>query len=146
MPKTNSGTILFNECVDEICRYANSNPNIIKNVRGASRDVSFMDFMGILKKPKTQMVIEFNTGRKVRIMTRFLDIAGGSVTEKIPYFIECAKRSIPEDEIILLFDGEGYTSQMKTYMNNAILNSNKNIKIYSLSMFRDWINNNLKEI
>lgn len=148
MPKTDSGIKLFNDCVTKV----KGNKSVV-NLFTKPDEVSFVDCINETKKPRTQMVIELPNNRKVRVMTRFLDSAGGSVKEKFPYFIECAKYCVPENEVIILLDGDGYSKNknLLTYVKNSInpikvFNLTKIIKLYDVKMFENWINNGLGNI
>ena len=73
----------------------------------------------------------------------------GSVDEKLPYlYLNCIE-AMPEDNIIILIDGEGWkhggiqwikdAAQKEKYLNSE--RKPKNIQVFSLTEFMTWANN-----
>jgi len=87
----------------------------------------------------------------VRIECKWQQVAG-SVDEKLPYLYLSSIEAIPEDEIILLIDGEGFRTGAKEWIREATRNRRyippdkptKNIRVMSSTEFLTWANNIFK--
>lgn len=74
--------------------------------------------------------------------------SAGSVDEKLPYtYLSCAE-AVPEDDVIILIDGEGFRDGAKHWLRDAALRRkyvpddrpNKFIRIMSATEFMTWAN------
>ncbi len=73
----------------------------------------------------------------------------GSVDEKLPYLYLNTIEAMPEKDIIILIDGDGFKAGAKTWLRNAAkekLYTNKknhdtNVVVFSLAEFFTWANN-----
>jgi len=85
---------------------------------------------------------------EARIECKWQQVSG-SVDEKLPYlYLNCIE-AMPEDNIIILIDGEGWkhggiqwikdAAQKEKYLNSEI--KPKNIQVFSLTEFMTWANN-----
>ncbi len=85
---------------------------------------------------------------KIRIECKWQQVAG-SVDEKLPYLYLNTIEAMPEKDIIILIDGDGWKKGAKTWLKSAVekrkytteKNNNKNIMIFSLAEFFTWANN-----
>lgn len=74
--------------------------------------------------------------------------SGGSVDEKLPYLYLNAIEKMPEDEIIILIDGEGWKKGGIQWLRDAVLQKKyskpetreKNIHVFNLAEFVTWAN------
>ncbi len=78
--------------------------------------------------------------------------SAGSVDEKLPYtYLSCAE-SVPEDDIIILIDGDGFRDGAKSWIREAAAQRRyipaecpgKSIKVMSSTEFLTWVNNMIK--
>lgn len=85
---------------------------------------------------------------EARIECKWQQVAG-SVDEKLPYlYLNCIE-SMPEKDIVLLIDGDGWKTGSIEWLKNAVKNSryttdaskNKHIRVFSLAEFMTWANN-----
>lgn len=75
--------------------------------------------------------------------------SSGSVDEKLPYLYLNTIESMPEKDIIILIDGDGFKDGSKMWIRNAAKHlpyttdeeKDKNIMVFSLSEFMTWSNN-----
>jgi hypothetical protein len=88
---------------------------------------------------------EYN--REIRIECKWQQ-SPGSVDEKFPYlYLNCIE-SMPEDDIIVIVDGNGYKEGALNWLKSAIstkkyqIGLDKNITILNLSEFIIWANKN----
>ena len=85
---------------------------------------------------------------KIRIECKWQQVAG-SVDEKLPYLYLNTIEAMPEKDIIILIDGDGWKKGAKAWLKSAVTerkyttenNNNKNIRIFSLADFFTWANN-----
>lgn len=85
---------------------------------------------------------------KIRIECKWQQVAG-SVDEKLPYLYLNTIEAMPEKDIIILIDGDGWKKGAKAWLKTAVnerkytteANNNKNIMIFSLTEFFTWANN-----
>ena len=85
---------------------------------------------------------------KIRIECKWQQSAG-SVDEKLPYLYLNTIEAMPEKDIIILIDGDGFKAGAKTWLRNAVKeklytnekNSSTNIMVFSLTEFFTWANN-----
>lgn len=84
---------------------------------------------------------------RVRIECKWQQSAG-SVDEKLPYLYLNTIEAMPENDIMILIDGDGFKAGAKTWLRNAVKDKlyttdktrEKNIKVFSLSEFFTWAN------
>lgn len=85
---------------------------------------------------------------KIRIECKWQQVAG-SVDEKLPYLYLNSIEAMPEKNIMLLIDGDGWKKGAKEWLKTAVndkkytskKNTNKNIMVFSLADFFTWANN-----
>jgi len=85
---------------------------------------------------------------RIRIECKWQQSAG-SVDEKLPYLYLNTVEAMPEKDIIILIDGDGFKKGAKKWLRNAVKeklyttteNNNTNVKVFSLSEFFTWANN-----
>lgn len=85
---------------------------------------------------------------KIRIECKWQQVAG-SVDEKLPYLYLNSIEAMPENDIMILIDGDGWKKGAKTWLKEAVINkkyttdknNSKNIMIFSLAEFFTWANN-----
>ena len=69
--------------------------------------------------------------------------SGGSVDEKFPYLFQNSLK-VPEQEIILLVDGDGYKKCARDWLvQSAKACTSKIIHVFDLKEFLTWLNNRL---
>lgn len=93
------------------------------------------------------LIINRELERKIRIECKWQQ-AAGSVDEKFPYMYLNAVTKYPENEVIILLDGNGYKDGAKQWLEEAIETNlanteNKNIKLMSLNEFIIYFNQEL---
>lgn len=100
-------------------------------------------------KGKTEFLLKSEKySFEARIECKWQQVAG-SVDEKLPYlYLNCIE-AIPEHNIIILIDGEGWkpgsvqwlkdATESNRYLNS--LSKSKDIKVFSLTEFMTWANN-----
>ena len=97
---------------------------------------------------KTEFLL-IDQDTNIRIECKWQQVAG-SVDEKLPYlYLNCIE-TMPENDIIVLIDGNGWKKGAINWLKEAVdqrkyTNSkmkNKNIKVFSLTEFITWANNN----
>jgi len=84
---------------------------------------------------------------KIRIECKWQQSAG-SVDEKLPYLYLNTIEAMPEKDIMILIDGDGFKAGAKVWLRNAVkdklytteLNTDKNVMIFSLAEFFTWAN------
>lgn len=84
---------------------------------------------------------------KIRIECKWQQSAG-SVDEKLPYLYLNTIEAMPEKDIMILIDGDGFKAGAKTWLRNAVKdklytnenNNGKNLMIFSLAEFFTWAN------
>ena len=89
---------------------------------------------------------------KIRIECKWQQSAG-SVDEKLPYLYLNTIEAMPEKDIMILIDGDGFKPGAKTWLKNAIEqklytseeNCDINIRVFSLTEFFTWANNTFQE-
>lgn len=89
---------------------------------------------------------------KIRIECKWQQSAG-SVDEKLPYLYLNTIEAMPEKDIMILIDGNGFKPGAKTWLKNAIEqklytseeNCDINIKVFSLTEFFTWANNTFQD-
>jgi hypothetical protein len=87
---------------------------------------------------------------RIRIECKWQQSAG-SVDEKLPYLYLNAIEAMPEKDIMILIDGDGFKKGAKYWLRNAVKEKlytnektkNKNILVFSLTEFFTWANNTL---
>ncbi len=85
---------------------------------------------------------------KIRIECKWQQKAG-SVDEKLPYLYLNTIEAMPENDIMILIDGDGFKKGAKKWLREAVKqkkyttnkNNNKNIMVFSLTDFFTWANN-----
>ena len=89
---------------------------------------------------------------KIRIECKWQQSAG-SVDEKLPYLYLNTIEAMPEKDIMILIDGDGFKPGAKTWLKNAIEqklytseeNCDINIRVFSLTEFFTWANNTFQD-
>ncbi len=84
---------------------------------------------------------------KIRIECKWQQSAG-SVDEKLPYLYLNTIEAMPEKNIMILIDGDGFKKGAKTWLKNAVkqklytnkTNCDTNIMVFSLTEFFTWAN------
>ncbi len=85
---------------------------------------------------------------RIRIECKWQQRAG-SVDEKLPYLYLNTIEAMPEKNIMILIDGDGFKAGAKTWLRNAVKeklytteeNKDTNIMVFSLAEFFTWANN-----
>ncbi len=85
---------------------------------------------------------------RIRIECKWQQSAG-SVDEKLPYLYLNTIEAMPEKNIMILIDGDGFKAGAKTWLRNAVKeklytteeNKDTNIMVFSLAEFFTWANN-----
>jgi hypothetical protein len=85
---------------------------------------------------------------RIRIECKWQQSAG-SVDEKLPYLYLNTIEAMPEKDIMILIDGDGFKAGAKTWLRNAVKeklytndkNSDTNVMVFSLAEFFTWANN-----
>jgi len=85
---------------------------------------------------------------KIRIECKWQQSAG-SVDEKLPYLYLNTIEAMPEKDIMILIDGDGFKTGAKEWLRNAVKeklyttekNNDTNIMVFSLAEFFTWANN-----
>jgi hypothetical protein len=100
-------------------------------------------------KGKTEFLLKSEKyGFDIRIECKWQQVAG-SVDEKLPYLYLNAIEAMPEKDIIILIDGEGWKAGAIQWLKMAIednmytnvFNHGKNIRVLSITEFFTWVNN-----
>ena len=88
---------------------------------------------------------------RIRIECKWQQSAG-SVDEKLPYLYLNTIEAMPEKEIIILIDGDGFKEGAKTWLRNAVKeklytkeNNNTNVQVFSLVEFFTWANRTFQD-
>ena len=84
---------------------------------------------------------------RIRIECKWQQSAG-SVDEKLPYLYLNTIEAMPEKDIMILIDGEGFKAGAKTWLKTAVKgklyttenNNDKNIMVFTLADFFTWAN------
>ena len=84
---------------------------------------------------------------RIRIECKWQQSAG-SVDEKLPYLYLNTIEAMPEKDIIILIDGDGFKKGAKTWLRNAVkeklytdeTNNDTNVMVFSLAEFFTWAN------
>ena len=99
-------------------------------------------------KGKTEFLLSSKKyGLKIRIECKWQQSAG-SVDEKLPHLYLSAIDAIPEDDVILLVDGNGFRPGAVAWLRNAVQNrlyippdkATKNIQVMNATEFMTWTN------
>ncbi len=85
---------------------------------------------------------------RIRIECKWQQSAG-SVDEKLPYLYLNTIEAMPEKDIMILIDGDGFKSGAKEWLRNAVKeklytteeNNDTNVMVFSLAEFFTWANN-----
>ena len=117
-------------------KYAETTKLALKNVPFPSiyNHTGRTEWLLVDKDRGTEVRVEVKTQRK-----------SGSVDEKFPYMYLTAAICYPEDDVILLVEGNGFKKGARPWLQKAIderwmlpEDSKKNITMMSLSEFIDW--------
>lgn len=84
---------------------------------------------------------------RIRIECKWQQSAG-SVDEKLPYLYLNTIEAMPEKDVMILIDGEGFKAGAKTWLRKAVKNKlyttdknkDSNIMVFSLAEFFTWAN------
>jgi hypothetical protein len=84
---------------------------------------------------------------RIRIECKWQQTAG-SVDEKLPYLYLNTIEAMPEKDVMILIDGEGFKAGAKTWLRKAVKdklyttdkNKDTNIMVFSLAEFFTWAN------
>jgi len=114
--------------------------------------VKRVPFESIYKRnSKTEFVLCKN-GRKIRIECKFQSTRG-SVDEKFTYAYLNAIESQPEEEIIFVIDGNGYTQEALEWIKNATKenlyvkpNVKKAMRVFNTYEFTNWVLNGYQHL
>ena len=87
-------------------------------------------------------------GLRIRIECKWQQSAG-SVDEKLPYLYLNTIEAMPEKDIMILIDGDGFKSGAKEWLRNAVKeklytteeNNDTTVLVFSLAEFFTWANN-----
>lgn len=99
-------------------------------------------------KAKTEfLLISKRKNIKIRIECKWQQVAG-SVDEKFPYLYLNIIEAIPEDDIIVIIDGDGFKPGAIRWFKEAIvqkkyigqIRKEKNINVMNLKQFITWAN------
>ncbi len=89
---------------------------------------------------------------RIRIECKWQQSAG-SVDEKLPYLYLNSIEAMPEKDIMILIDGDGFKAGAKTWLRNAAKeklytteeNKDTNVTVISLAEFFTWANNTFQD-
>jgi hypothetical protein len=139
-------TVLSNKGF-EILRYRNwmENPSLYGSEL-LLKNVPFVTIYGHNGNTEFLLVSE-KYNLRIRIECKWQQSAG-SVDEKLPYLYLNTIEAMPEKNIMILIDGEGFKAGAKTWLKNAVDkklytdngNNDTNIMVFSLSEFFTWAN------
>ena len=110
-------------------------------------NVPFVTIYG--HKGKTEFLLKSKKyNLELRIECKWQQVAG-SVDEKLPYLYLNAIEAMPEKDIIILIDGEGWKAGAIQWLKEAVegnkyttvFNHGKNIRIFTITEFFTWANN-----
>lgn len=97
---------------------------------------------------KTEFVIGFEN-REIRIEIKTQN-ANGSVDEKLPYVLLNAIETYPENETIIILEGDGFKNGAKEWVYRMVENDwmnfgekGKTIQVMDLNDFGKWLDNNI---
>lgn len=84
---------------------------------------------------------------RIRIECKWQQSAG-SVDEKLPYLYLNTIEAMPEKDVMILIDGDGFKAGAKVWLRNAVkeklytteLNNDTNVMVFSLAEFFTWAN------
>lgn len=98
---------------------------------------------------KTEFVIGFNN-REIRIEIKTQN-AAGSVDEKLPYVLLNAIEAYPENETIIILEGNGFKNGAKEWVYKMVEDNwfdykqkGKTIQVMNLNDFGKWLDNNIE--
>ena len=103
-------------------------------------------------KGKTEFLLKSKKyGLEVRIECKWQQSAG-SVDEKLPHLYLSAVEAIPENDVIILIDGNGFRDGAISWLRNAVDNRlyitedtiKKNVMMMSATDFLTWANNTFR--
>lgn len=109
----------------KIYKYADTvkNPEIMDEKKVVITNMPFKSVYG--HRGKTEyLIINTAKGKKIRVESKH-QASAGSVDEKFCNLFLNTVYAYPEDEIILLIQGEGFKPQAKTWLKNAVDEFNK---------------------
>jgi hypothetical protein len=124
----------------------------IKNKYSSDVLVKRFPFQSIYKRnSKTEFVLCKNN-RKIRIECKF-QTTRGSVDEKFTYAYLNAIESQPEEEIIFVIDGNGYTPEALDWIKEATQNNlyvkpgvKKTMRVLDTFQFTSWVLNGYQHL
>lgn len=90
-------------------------------------------------------------GFEIRIECKWQQVAG-SVDEKLPYLYLNTIEAMPENNIVIVIDGNGFKEGAKTWLREAVRqkkyttssNCRKTIEVFALAEFITWANRILR--
>lgn len=103
-------------------------------------------------KGKTEFLLRSKKyGLEVRIECKWQQSAG-SVDEKLPHLYLSAVDAIPENNVIILIDGNGFRDGAIAWLRNAVNNRlyvseekrHKNVMVMNATEFMTWANNTFR--
>ena len=103
-------------------------------------------------KGKTEFLLKSKKyGLEVRIECKWQQSAG-SVDEKLPHLYLSAIDAMPENNVIILIDGDGFRDGAITWLRNAVNNRLyipdekrlKNVMVMNATEFMTWANNTFR--
>ena len=103
-------------------------------------------------KGKTEFLLKSKKyDLEVRIECKWQQ-SSGSVDEKLPHLYLSAVDAIPEDDVIILIDGNGFRTGAIAWLRNAVENRlyiseekhQKNIMVMNATEFMTWANNTFR--
>ena len=109
------------------------------------KNAPFQSIYNHTGKTEFLMVDKTNTQaiRMIRIENKYQESAG-SVDEKFPYMLLNAIQAYPENEVILVVDGNGYKPGARQWLQDRInenwLDYDKDIKLMNIMQFVNWLN------
>lgn len=105
-----------------------NNPEIFDEKKVVITNMPFKSVYG--HKGKTEyLIINTVKGKKIRVESKH-QASAGSVDEKFVNLFLNTVYAYPEDEIILLIQGEGFKPQAKAWLKNAVLEFNTHSEEY----------------
>ena len=103
-------------------------------------------------KGKTEFLLKSKKyDLEVRIECKWQQSAG-SVDEKLPHLYLSAVNAMPEDNVIILIDGNGFRAGAIAWLRNAVKNrlyipeekKQKNVMVMNATEFMTWANNTFR--
>ena len=109
------------------------------------REVAFAEYEKLASGSTEFLAVSASRGLAIRIECKWQQ-SQGSVDEKFPYLYLNCIQAMPEREIILLIDGNGYKPGALAWLKQAVASQDaKLIHVFNLVEFLVWANRRLRQ-